>query len=86
VSEYTVLRRIFGPMLKEVKQTGENCIMWSFMPLTKHHEDDNPQEELGAACSMCQKRTEKHTAFFWRNPTARDSFKSLAIHGLMILR
>jgi hypothetical protein len=31
VSENRVLKRIFGPKMEEVTETGENCIMRSFI-------------------------------------------------------
>jgi hypothetical protein len=31
-----VLRKIFGPKREEIKETGENCIVSSFMVCTAH--------------------------------------------------
>jgi hypothetical protein len=47
-----VLRRIFGPKGRKWRETGEDCIMRSFITCTVHGDEMEEDGMIGRACGM----------------------------------
>jgi len=86
--ENRVLRRILDTGGRVYQETGEDCIMRSFIVCTisRYYCGDQIKEhEMGGTCSTDEKDEKTHTIFWLENLKGRDHLQDLGVDGKIIL-
>ena len=81
-----MLRKIFGSKSDEATGEWRGLHNEEVYCLCSAQNTTRKKKEMGGACSMCRKKGEVYTAFWWENLRERDHLEDPGADGMTILR